>query len=335
MSKRYKKFKMKKPLTEAERERRRILREQREERKIAERKASRRKFLSCLSIALVIIGCFILSVVIDNNYDTDFILYFIFVGAVILIILCDNSGFRSTLFSRLPDKFSFAEVLKRKNVGQCRTQETCKTVSYFAILLYIYANRFAPLLVIIWIICELTAFAYLIFDRDTSIRPAATPENGLSAAGDIIVITSLAMLMFTMDNIFTNSTLWTFTAIFTVVVTVLYLVCSNDRQDSIANIICIALAAGLFAFSGFCAVNRDLDFSEPKKHTAVIEDMNHTSGKNSHYTLYVKDWHGSEDTVSVEVSSDDYRVLNIGDTVTVYEYNGALGMNYYDYSTNP
>lgn len=333
MSKRNKKFKMKKPLTEAERERRRILREQREERKIAEKKASRRKFLGYLSIALAIIGCFILSVVIDANYDTDIVLYFIFVGAVILIILCDNSGFRSTLFSRLSDKFPFSEGLKRGNVGQCRALETYKTVSYFAILFYIYANRFAPLLVIIWIVCELTAFAYLIFDRDTGIRPAATPENGLSAAGDIILITSIAMFIFTMDNIFTNSTLWTFTAIFTISVTVLYLVCSNDWQDSKANIICIALAAGWFAFSGFCAVNRDLDFSEPKKYTAVIDDMNHTSGKNSHYTLYVKDWHGSEDTVSVEVSSDDYRALNIGDTVTVYEYNGALGMSYYDYST--
>lgn len=335
MSRRCKKFKMKKPLTEAERERRRILREHREERKIAERKASRRKFLGYLSIALVIIGGFALSVAIDAAHDTDILLYFIFVGAVILIILCDNSGFRSALFNRLPDKFPFAEVLKRENVGQCRALEICKTVSYSAILLYIYANRFAPLLVIIWMICELTSFACLIFDSDTSIRPAATPENGLSAAGDIIVITSFAMLMFTMDNIFANSTLWTFTAIFTVVVTVLYLVCSNDRQDSKANIICIALAAGLFAFSSFCAVNRDLDFSEPKKYTAVIEDMNHTSGKTSRHTLYVKDWHGSEDTVSVEVSSDDYRVLNIGDTVTVYEYNGALGMSYYDYSTEP
>jgi len=328
MSKRSKKYKMKKPLTEAERERRKRLREQRNERQRLTDINSRRRFWKCFFLIAVIIAIGVFTAAAEIKRGSNSFIIYLMILFSCGIVCCDNSGFRSTLFSRLPDKFPFAEELKRKNKGQCRAVELCKTLSYFSLLFY---PLLPTILAAVWLICEIVAFIHLIFDKDTGIRPPETPENGLSAAGDITIITSGIMLLLQMDNIFTNSRLWTFIVIFTIGATSLFLL-FGSWQNSKADVIIFFLGAAAFAFSGFCAVNKDFDFSEPKKYTAVIENKYYTSGKNSHYTIYVKDWHGSEDTVSVEVSSDDYREFEIGDTVTVYEYSGALGMSYYDYS---
>lgn len=319
---------MKKPLTEAERERRRILREKHEELKITKIKESRRKFFSYLSLALILTGSFAATITFDVKHNTDLTILLIAVNCSAGFIAFDNSGIRTAVFSRLPDKFPFANELKRKNKGQCKAVELCKTLSYFSLLFY---PIIPALFAIVWIICEITAFLHLIFDKDTCIRPPETPHNGLSAAGDTIIITSGIMLLFQMDNIFINNCLIAFTLIFTISAAVLFIL-RGSGYDAKSDVIILILGAEFFSFAGFCAVNKDLDFSEPQKYIAVIEDMNHTSGKNNHYKIYVNDWKGSGDTVSIEVNSDDFRNLEIGDTVIVYEYNGALGMNYYDYS---
>ncbi len=328
MSKRSKKYKMKKPLTEAERERRKKLREQRNERQRLTDINSRKRFWRCFFLIAVIVAIGVFTAAAEIKYESNSFIIYLMILFSCGIICCDNSGIRTTVFSRLPDRIPFAEELKRKNKGQCRAVELCKTLSYFSLLFY----PFQPtILAAVWLICEIVAFIYLIFDKDTGIRPPETPENGLSAAGDIIIITSGIMLLLQMDNIFTNGRLWTFIVIFTIGAAVLFLL-FGSWQNSKDDVILFILGAAAFAFSGFCAVNKDFDFSEPKKYTAVIENKYYTSGKVSHHTIYVKDWNGSDDTVSIDVYSGDYRELEVGDTVTVYEYSGALGMSYYDYS---
>lgn len=332
MSKRSKKFRMKKPLSEAELERRKILREKRKERESLTSINSRRRFWRYFFLIFAVIGIGIASAVFDSGHASYTFVYYIGILIFAGIICCDNSGLRTFLFGRLSDNFPFSEELKRPVKGLCRVIESCKTLSYFSVLFYIFSHRLEALWVAIWIICEIVTIVYLIFDKDTALRPKETPENGLSSAGDITVFTSLCMFVLNLGNFFPDRKLFIFTGLFTLCGTVMYMLISAEWQTKKDRIFLFIIGAATFSFSGFCTVNRTFDFSDPKVYTAVIENKNYSSGKYKHYDFYVEDWNNTGETIDVEVNAEDYRNAEIGDTVTIYEYSGALGMKYYKYS---
>jgi len=331
MSNRKKKFKMKKPLTQKEQERRALLREQRETRKKAEKRKRIRSLLEYS--ALILFGCllFFLFAFVDDRYDTISFIYYLGVLAFIGFILCDNSGIRRWIFSRYPEKMPFADKLKRPDCGQCKLIELCKTCSYYSMLFYIYLNGFAVLWTAVWISCSIISFFFLIFDDDTRMRSEKTAENGLSAAGSIVLLPSIAMFGLSIDNFFINSRIVIFTAVFTVSLSVLYLAVSSDWHEHKDYAVIFVLSAMIFSFSAFSAVNRDFDFSEPQKYEAVIIDKRSVSGGHHSYYLSVDDWHESGGIIDIDVSVDVFRQIDIGDKINILEYGGALGMEYYVY----
>lgn len=339
MSGRKKKYKMKKPLSPKEQERRRQLRAMREERKRLEKKKSRKKFWGYAGFFILIIGAFVGFVIFDVMHDTDIFMYYVAALLALGALLCDNGGIRSFIFCRFTDKFFFSDWIKRPNDGQCRTVEFCKTFSYYAVIVKlsllifkISAKKNSFIIAAVWLICVLVTVFYLIFDDDTPIRPGDSPKNGLSSAGTTVLLTSLGMLFFTSENFFVSRGLVIFTIVFTAAATVLFLAVSTTWHEHKDYIFLFALSVGIFAFSGFCVANEAFDFSEPREYTVMIVDMDYVSGRSSSYDLYVQDWHGGGEPVDIDVSSDTYRSLAVGDRIIVREYGGALGMEYFYYA---
>lgn len=338
LSNRKKKYKMKKPLTPEEQERRRILREKREERKRLEKRKSLVKFFGYAGIFLLIAGGFCGFGIYDGMHDTDYFMYYFTAVLAAGALLCDNSGIRSFVFSRFPDRFFFSGWLRRPDGGQCRIVELCKTLSYYSViadlfLLVIHASskKTSFIIAAVWLICVLISVFYLIFDEYTAIRPDDTPKNGLSSAGETVLFTSLAMLIFTSENYFISKGFVIFAIVFIVVSTVLFLLISPTWHEHKDYIFLFILSVGAFAVSGYFTVNECFDFSEPQEYTVTVVDKDYFSGKNTTYTLYVEDWHGGENTVDVDVGRDTYRSIEIGERIVVKEYDGALGMEYYFY----
>lgn len=330
---------MKKPLTPEEQERRRILREKREEIKRLEKRESRKKFWGYAGIFLLVFGAFVGFVIFDIKHDTDYFMYYVIAVLAVGALLCDNGGIRSFVFCHFPDRFFFSGWLKRPDSGQCRTVELCKTFSYYSVItdlflliLNISARKLLFIIAAVWLVCVMITVFYLIFDDETPIRPNESPKNGLSSAGTTVLLTSLAMPMFTSENFFVSRGFVIFIIVFTVASTVLFLVISPTWHEHKDYIFLFILSVGVFAFSGFLTANEAFDLSESQEYTVTVTGMDYSSGRNTTYTLYTEDWHGGGDTADMDVGSDTYRSLEIGDKIVVREYGGALGMEYYYYA---
>lgn len=339
MSNRKRKYKMKKPLTPKEQERRRQLREKRDERNRLKKRESRKKFWGYAGFFILIIGAFVGLVVFDVMHDTDYFMYYVVAVLAVGALLCDNSGIRKIIFRCFPDRFFFSDWVKRPDSGQCRTVEICKTFAYYSVIanlgllvFNISERKISFIIAALWLICVLVTVFYLTFDSDTPIRPGESPKNGLSSAGTTVLLTSLGMLFFTSENFFVSRRLVIFTIVFTAAATVLFLAVSTTWHEHKDYIFLFVLSVGIFAFSGFFVANEAFDFSEPQEYTVMIVDMDYVSGRSSSYDLYVQDWHGGGELVDIDVSSDTYRSLAVGDRVVVREYGGALGMEYFYYA---
>lgn len=326
MSSRSKKFKMKKPLTVKEQARRQALREKRAQRKRLEKKAFRR---NVLVFTLLFIGAAAVFVALAV-YDDMLFLYALGIVFLIGILLCDNGGLRSTLFSRYPESFPFADKLKRPDNGQCMAVELSKTIGYYSVLFYIFIAELRVVFAALWLICCAVALLHLIFDEETAIRPEN--QRGLSTAGDLVLLTSLIMTATSIENFTSIGRLLILTGIFTAVTTVLYLVFTRTWHEHKDHIFVFILSAAVFSFAGFFIVNKEFDFSEPQLYELTVIDKQKYSGRNSRsYDLYVADWNNSGDTVGIDVGFETYESHEVGDEIIVEVHSGALGIEYYRY----
>lgn len=93
-----------------------------------------------------------------------------------------------------------------------------------------------------------------------------------------------------------------------------------------AYLIYVFLIAGLFGNIETGHINEALDFSQPQVYTLEVEDLNHTSGKNSSYHCVVTLPDGRE--ADLEIKANFYNTLDLGDPVRVEVSRGLLGIEY-------
>ncbi len=107
-----------------------------------------------------------------------------------------------------------------------------------------------------------------------------------------------------------------------------------DRKDDMAglNYTLLGLLLLFYSTTSMFAINCVYDNSEPHKYQVKVIDKDKTrsSGKSSgDYHLKVTSWSHHSEPVSVEVSSDKYGEVEVGDTVIVHARDGLFGVGWY------
>lgn len=318
MSKR--KYRRKKPISAIEKERRKILAQKRKERKKLEKRRCIKEFITIAILCILILTVIILSAV------SDIFLILLLAIIIIFIFICDKSGMRAFVFSHYPENFPFAENLKKYNSDRAVPMELASTFSYYALILIIFEHKLSFFWTIIWLVCITTGWYYILTDGDE--KYALEKEAEFDDSTLFLLITPIWVLFETFRNIRMNYSIVLFTAICCLTITNIYAVLHRGKFSR-AGLVFIFSAA--CAFSGFLAVNKNVDFSEPKELTVTMQNKDSFSGKNSSYYIFTSDWKNPDELIDIQVNYDTYHELENGDKVIIEIYNGSLGIEHYYY----
>lgn len=321
----------KKRISSEEKAKRDALKQKRLERQKRESITAKKEFL-ITAIPVILLGIlFVGFIIIDIIFDTGVWFSYCSVLIFAIIFLFDKSGFRSFIFRKLPDKIPFSEMLKNNERKNRRGVEICKTISFLSVWSILFIGYFSFLPTAFWILSTFIVFIYVIFDINTKLSKG---KDDLTASGGVIIFAPIALYIISYQNVAFDLKILYFSAFFTIAVTISYFIAyrfHHKEQFIIRELILLLVGAVVFSFVAFTRVNRDFDFSEPIQHNLIVEDMYYHSGRNSYYSIYVDDWNNENEMLQIEISSDAYHTLNIGDEVIILEFNGALGMEHYAY----
>lgn len=334
-SKKWRNGPKKRPLSQEEKARRAVLRAQRIMRQQEQKRRDRMEFIKTAVVPVLMLLLFIVLFIADVILDTELAAYYFVFGWVLAIFLFDSSGIRSFVFRWYPDRLPLAGLLRSDDTPNRRMIELCRTVSFLMVWAMLFVQQLDFVWTAVWILSMLTAFGYSIFDEKTVLlRESRTRRDDLTSASVTLLFTSPVLFLFLYENTFFKPVIGVFVLVFTAAVTIVYLAAAVRKISGVrlGELGIFVVGAAAFAFVGFVQVNRAFDFSEPERYTVAVEDMYFYVGKNSSYTLYVTDWTGEAGTVAVDVTSDEYHGIEIGDTVVIKEYSGALGLRYYGYN---
>lgn len=334
-SKKWRNGRKKRSVSPEEKERREALRQKCLERQREQKRRDRIEFMKLAVVPACFMLLFIAAMILDIVFDSDFLGRYLLCGWVLAIFIFDSSGIRSFVFRHYPDRLPLAELLKSDDTPNRRMIELCRTVSFLAVWAMLFVRQLQYVWTLVWILSMLTAFGYILFDEKTVLlRESRARKDDLTSASVILLFTSPVLFLFLYRNTFFTPGIGVFVLAFTAVVTGLYLVVAARKISGVrlGELGVFVIGAAAFAFMGVVQVNRAFDFSEPATYTVAVEDMYFYVGKNSSYTIYVENWTGEDGTVSVDVSSNVYHTIAVGDEVIISEHSGALGIRYYVYS---
>ena len=102
---------------------------------------------------------------------------------------------------------------------------------------------------------------------------------------------------------------------------------NNTKSNHIVSTVVAGCLAFFLVFYGGKTLNYTFDFSTKSEHNVPISDKDFQfKGRGSrHYYIYV-DWKGTP--ARFEVSATEYYSVEIGDTITITQYDGFLGDEY-------
>ena len=321
MSKR--KHKRRKPISAEEKERRRQLAEERKERQKLEKKRLTIEVIVITLIIILFFGVLALSAI----FSPKLLLIFFIVSAVILTLLLDQSGIRNLIFRWYPDRFLFADYLKNHDTERAVPMQLANTISWGMFMLIIFEIRYKYIWTIIWLICIGVGLYYMLTTEEYSLEKGAKYECSVL----FLLITPTFLLLAEIYNVRITIPFIAFTAVFTVIFSIIYAVQVYHGNQVFARIIYGIIVLSMCASSGFLLINKNLDFSEPKSYTLVIEDKDYSGGKNTTYYIYTQDWNNPDELIDIKVNSDTYHSLEIGDSVIIETHSGSLGMEHYEY----
>lgn len=321
MSKR--KHKRRKPISAEEKERRRQLAEERKKRHKLEKK---RNIRDAIAITLGIILFSVISI-LSAIFNEKLLLIFFIVSAVILTLLLDQSGIRSLIFSWYPDRFLFADYLKKYDTERAVLMQLANTISWCMFMLIIFEIRYKYIWTIIWLICIVVGLYYMLTTEEYSLEKGAKYECSTL----FLLVTPVFLLLAEIYNVRITVLFIAFTVIFTVILSIIYAVQVYHGNQVFARIIYGIIVLSMCASSGFLLINKNVDFNEPHKYSLTVEDKDYSGGKNTTYYIYTQDWNNPDELIDIKVNSDTYHSLEIGNSVIIETHRGSLGMEYYEY----
>ena len=171
-----------------------------------------------------------------------------------------------------------------------------------------------------------------IFPDDTTLTDSKRAESSRASFTGVMIISSLVPTLRTLLDF--NSPQWgrllLISAVVCVVLLVLVLLLSTEWRVKKSALICVGFAL-LYYSVGFTAqVNYVFDRAEPTSCEAVVEEMRISTSSKSPDTYDLTVVLPDGQTQELSVAQEFYEQTEIGDTVTVETYSGALGIAYAD-----
>lgn len=171
-----------------------------------------------------------------------------------------------------------------------------------------------------------------IFPDDTTLTDSKRAESSRASFTGVMIISSLVPTLRTLLDF--NFPQWgrllLLSAVVCVVLLVLVLLLSTEWRVKKSALICVGFAL-LYYSVGFTAqVNYVFDRAEPTSCEAVVEEMRISTSSKSPDTYDLTVVLPDGQTQELSVAQEFYEQTEIGDTVTVETYSGALGIAYAD-----
>lgn len=322
MSKHRRKYKRKKQISLEEKERRRQLAEERKERQKLEKK---RNIRDAIAITLGIILFFVI-LILSAIFNEKLLLIFFIASAVILTLLLDQSGIRSFIFRWYPDRFLFADYLKKHDAERAVPMQLASTASWYMFMIMLLFSR-RSIFSVIWLICIGVGLYYMLTDERYSLEKGAKYECSML----YLLITPIYVLIMVIYNVRITMPFIAFTVVFIVVFNIVYAIGINHGNQNYSRIFYGIIVSAMCASSGFLLINKNLDFSEPHEYRLTVEDKDYSSGRSTTYYIYTQDWDNPSELIDIKVNSDIYHELEIGDSVIIETHSGSLKAEHYNY----
>lgn len=310
-------------ITPEEKERRRKLAEKRKERQKLEKRKLTAELITVIFIGIIFLGIIILSAI----FRPEILLIFFIVISVIAIIIFDQSGLRGLIFMKYPDNFIFSDFLKSQDPERSVPMQIAGTLNWITFILLIIGVKYEYIWALIWLLSIGVGLYYMLTTDSYSLEKGAKYE----CSAMFLLVTPSFLLMALISNVRIKPYFIAFVIIFVVIYNIIYAVRVNQGNQKYSRIIYGIIVTVFCASSGLLAVNKYIDFSEPKSLILEIKDKESYTGKNSTYYIYVQDWSNPAELIDIKVSSDTYHSLETGDRAVIEVYSGSLSMEYYEY----
>ena len=130
------------------------------------------------------------------------------------------------------------------------------------------------------------------------------------------------------------SQFWLIVLVVTLILT--YLCTRNERitptygqRDLLLVIGATLIGCFVYSYSTLVFCNITFDQSKPKYYDSSIKDKYYTSGKGRRYYVKLAPWKGLKEDERTYIPRKLYNELQIGEPVTIEQYEGCLGVSYY------
>lgn len=131
-----------------------------------------------------------------------------------------------------------------------------------------------------------------------------------------------------------SSQFWLIVLVVTLILT--YLCTRNERitptygqRDLLLVIGATLIGCFVYSYSTLVFCNITFDQSKPKYYDSSIKDKYYTSGKGRRYYVKLAPWKGLKEDERTYIPRKLYNELQIGEPVTIEQYEGYLGVSYY------
>jgi len=271
---------------------------------------------------VVIFAAFTISVWYIQSETLSII--FLILG-LIIIILTDDSGIRDWLF----DLLRFSRRYSWSTSKYDQLSELYKTLSYIGLLLTWLFPRIRVITLVIVILFPLFSVIRSFRYRGRACF-GAEDRKELSPTAWTLLMTGLIMTVWTMSNQQYNYLIWLESGAFALIWIILFFIFNKEYKDrftvALGFIVCIAI----FSFGAIGNINRVYDFHPIQQYNETVINKNMTGGKSRTFYIYVTPWSGGNESQEIEVDFSTYKDVQVGQTVTIEIYKGALGFSWLD-----
>lgn len=116
----------------------------------------------------------------------------------------------------------------------------------------------------------------------------------------------------------------------TIVLTVV--VCVNNPEfirigmvNLLAGVFLVVGITGAYGLGSLLCINGSFAHMLPQTVTTTIKEKEISGGNTTTYHLHLSPWDTGQKDIRIRISKDDYQQKEVGDTVQVYQFKGALG----------
>lgn len=240
-----KNYRRRKPLSVDELERRKKLQEER----IFRKKREKKLFWCKAAVIVVAVVLWLMGMFLIDSYGGGYaMLVYVAIVGIIVVLMTDRCGLRSTLFKYYPDRFLFAENLKKKDTGRCFFMELARTVCYFSMCLIVLWQSLSAIGAVLCIVSMIIGYFYIITDRNDKYT-----FDKFSKYSDTAMFLILAGIFGLASTDEMKSFPWAGVILGAVIITVLYLIFGESKKK-VEHTISVAVFSTLDVYAGITFV---------------------------------------------------------------------------------